>query len=482
MQHPFRVWDRQSWDERSAILDTRFHRTDVYFTPLIGTSMIMPVGVGWNDYWYTGGEIVQSHVNHQPIGREDRFTVPLYADMRQRRVRSRRRYGAKIQYSRTHQMVTRYGSDTPSFITRVLADQLADNVVGQMEKIARDGLLDNALFKFLSSNGAAWSLGSADFSNISADESSLFQLSLLEDIALRMSYRVEDTLHAWGDYAMPVPGANFRGNVLVLTTTGVFHGIWGAEAHDWMIDLRQLRDERIINGGAIQYRNMVIADTGHALVLWNAGNITSQVAVTRPINWGDGSPDPDSEGVDNVWFTGQSSDEVKHYIQCTNLSADTFLAGDFLTLHTARTAEYGITDGVDPLHGKSYRVEVVSVDASNNRVVVRKPITEEYKEAFSYSTLAGSSSSGQAYAFLTKGQHVHPTIIVGAREMVQFVKRRQPSGELIEYHRPTDNDADFPSVERVTANWFGEANPWNLDVYEVFYGSGKFANRGAASF
>jgi hypothetical protein len=66
--------------------------------------------------------------------------------------------------------------------------------------------------------------------------------------------------------------------------------------------------------------------------------------------------------------------------------------------------------------------------------------------------------------------------------MVQFVKRNHTDGSFIEFNRPTDNDADFPSIERVTANWFGEVNPWQLDLYEVWFAAGRFANRGEVTY
>lgn len=480
--HPFREWDQDRWDERSAILDTAFHRTNVNFTPLVGHSMTMTEGIDWDGYMYTGGEVVPAHVNHEPIGRYQRMMGPIYVDTRQRKVRARYRYGAKWQNDVRDQMVTRYGKDTPSFITRVLEEQLADQIVGIQENLARDAYMDNALFPFLAHNGAAFDLGTSDFSTLGASADYVFDLTLLEQVALRMSYRSEDTLHQWGSYAQPVPGENFRNSVLVLATTGTFWTIWNSAAQQLMIDLRQLQDDRIINnqGGAVQYRNMVIVDTGHSMILWNAGNITKQVAVTSPIKWGDGATAP-ATAVDSMWYTGQSA-EPTHYLQCSAFAAGAFAKGDFISVHTAQTDEYGITGGCDPLHGKTVRAEVYSVDAATDRITLRKPMTEAFEDAFTYSNLDGAAAAGQAYAIVTKAQHVHPTFVIGARECIQWVARKQPTGGFIEYNRPTDNDVDFPSVVRVTANWYGEMNPWNLDLYEVFYGAGAFANRGGLGY
>ena len=482
-QHPFRPWDRNSWDERSAIIDTAFHATDVYFTPLIGNTMVMPVGVGWNDYWHVGAEVIQSHINHETIGRYQRMMGPIYVDTRQRKVRARKRYGCKYQMDEMDEMVTRWGNDTPGFITRVLEAQLADQVVGIHENVARDGMFVNCEFEFMGYDGNAWSLGTYDWSTIQASSAYTFDITLLEEVALRMSYRVEDTLHKWGNYAQPVPGSNFRGSVLVMVTTGTFWELWNSEAQEWMIDLRQLQDGRIINGGnVVQYRNMTIQDTGHSMVLWNCGTLSKQVAVTSPILWGDGATDPDSGAVDSTWYTGQSPAATTHYVQCSAFDSDDFSKGDFVTIHTSQTSSYGITGGVNPFHGKTLRAEVYSVDANNNRLTLRKPVTEEYREAFEYTNLNGSASQGNAYALVTKAQHIHPVVVMGAREPVQFVNRRHADGSLIQYNRPEDTVVDFPSIERVTANWFGEINVWNLDLYEIFYCAAPFANRGGKGY
>jgi hypothetical protein len=470
------------WDERSAIIDTAFHRPEVYFTPLVGNSITMPDGVGWDQYYYVGAEIVKAHINHEPIGRYARMTTPIYVDTRQRRVRARDRWGSKIQYDVRDQMVTRYGNDTAGFISAVLRDQMAADIVGQQEKISRDGMLNFALHQYLY-DGTQFVNGTADFSDIPQDASGVFDIKIQETVALRMAYRSEYTLKQWGDYANPVPGANFRNSVLVMMTTGSYWSIWNSEEQQFMIDLRQLQDSRIINGGRVMYRDFVtIQDTGAGpLVLWNAGTLTTQVAVISPVMWGDGSPDPASDSIDGVFLTGQSSGPT-HYVQCSSFAAGAFAAGDMVTIHTGRREDYGITDGVDFLHGKSMVAEVYEVDATNNRLTFRNPLTEQYDEAFDYRTLAGSASSGTAYAFVTKAQHIHPVMVVGTREMVQFVRRRQPDGTMVQYHRPVDTNVDFPSVERVTANWYGEVNPWNLDVVEVFYCSAPFANRGAIEY
>ncbi len=480
--HPFRDWTEDRWDENTSILDIRFHAEDVYFTPLIGNSMIMPQGVDWDGFWRPTTDVVQSHTNHNTIGRYQRMMTPLYIDTRYKKVRARYRWGSKIQLDDRDEMVTRFGMDTPTFITRVLQRDMANNIVAQTERIARDGILTNADHLFMW-NGNAFANGTLDFSDIPADESGLFDVKLLEQVALRMSYRSMYTLKSWGSYANPVPGQNFRSSVLIMMTTGGYWGIWNSEEQDYMIDLRQLQDERIINGGEVQYRKFAtIQDTKHSLVLWNAGTITTQKAVTRPIKWGDGAPDPATTQVDGVFYAGQSSDNTTHYIQLDSLAAADFAVGDFVSIHLARTDDWGITDGNNFLDGKTLVAEIYTIDATNNRLTFRDPVTEQYEDSFDYNTLNGVASAGQAYAFVTKAQHVHPVYVVGGREMVQWVARRQPDGSLIQFHRPVDTNVDFPSIQRVTANWYGEVNKWSPDLVEIFFCAAQWANRGALEY
>lgn len=478
--NPFREWTEDKWDERSALIDTRFHETDVFFTPLIGHRLTMPPGVGWDQFWYVGSEIVKAHVNHNQIGRYQRMTGPLYVDTRQRAVRARDRWGAKVQYDARDQMVTRFGNDTPGFISAVLRDQLADNIVGQFEKIARDGMINNCDFQWMH-NGNAFALGTNDFSDLPADDTGIFNVTRLEDVALRMSFRLEDTTKQYGTYAQPVPGQNFRSSVLVMCTTPTFWAIWNSDEQDYMIDLRQMQDRRIINGGSIEYRNMVVQDTGYKMVMWNAGNINKQVLVTSPIQFGDGAPGPDSP-IDGVFRAGQGGDDVTHYLQCGAFDEGDFVKGMQVSIHVAQTGRYGITGGCDPLDGKTVRAEVYEANHSANRLVLRHPMTEQFVDLFTPETIDGSDNTTQAYAVVTAAQHVHPVIVVGAREMVQLVKRNQPDGTFVQYHRPVDNNVDFPSIERVTANWYGEINKWNPDIYEMYWTAAPFGNRGTISY
>lgn len=357
-----------------------------------------------------------------------------------------------------------------------MQEQLLNNVKWVHEKIARDAILKYAKFKFLG-NKSQYVAGTNDVSDFDKSGSNKFDITYLNEAARRFSLRSMDAKHNYGDFANPVPGDDFRSNVLVMVPTMVYMDIWDSPAQEWLVDLRQYGDQRPINSAnsSLQYRNLTIADYGSELSLFNAGTIANQLSVTEPINWGDGAPDPDTSQVDGVWLTGQSSTNVKHYVQVTpaSFTQGDLAYGDFVTLHIRRQDDadaqsFGVTNGCDPTDGKSIILEVYSATAATGQIVFRKPVTEQYAN-----TLANAPG---VYAYITKAQHVYPVYVIGARGMITWAGR-QP----IEWNAPSDEQADFPSIRRVTWNERGEMNPWDLDCFEVVFCEANFANRGAVS-
>lgn len=463
--HPLQAWNRDTWSEYDAMVDTRFHEADIFFTPL-ADYRAFPTGVGLNQYMFTGREMIQSHTNHNPLGWYQRYTDSIYVDTRERRLQSRLHYGGKAQWDKNDELVTRFGNDTDSFIKAAMNAQLLNQVAEVHEKIARDSLLRFAQHKFL---GDLTPYDSThNFSSLAGTGTNMFDIKYLEEMSLRMAIRSREAKKQFGDYANPVPGQNFRDSVLISVPTSVYYDIWNSTARDWMVNLRELGDQRIINGGMVQYRNITVQDYGPHMSLWNAGPIYKQCEVVDAIKWGDGAPDPETEMVDNIFLTGQGGGAVKHYIQLKSGSfiAGDFNYGDFINIHVKRTSEFGVTNGCDVLDGKTITVEVLSADVTNQRLVVRKPITEAYD----------TQIEAGVYAYVTKARHVYPVYAIGARGMMVWAGRTK-----VEWNRPSDEAADYPSIERVTWHERGEMNKWDIDLFEIVFCEGSFANRGGVS-
>jgi hypothetical protein len=464
--NPFQAWDRDVWDEYSFEIETAFHGRDIFMTPLANWVSMIPGA----DTWHVANEMLGNQVNHNPIGVRQRFIDAMYVDMRRKQLVSRLRYGGKAQIWEFDELVSRWGRGTPAYKMAVLRSRIAPMITETMEKLTRDAVFNWAEFRFLT-DGNAWDAGTYDLSTITATSTYQVNLQFIEDAKLRMAQRAKKPTQRWGTFADPVPG--WPGNIMIQTTPGVLYDLWNTEAGDWLENLRQLQDDRIINGGVANYRGATFVENPW-LVLYNVGNLTYQYAVTSPIQWGDGAPDPDTTAVDSVYYTGQGATTTTHYIQLEAFSAGEFLVGDIITIHTERTTDWGITDGCDVFDGKSYEAEVYSVDATNNRLTLVEPVTFEYTQAFTATPNGGAAQI--CYAFVTKAQNIHPILVVGARGMVTFAARTP-----IRYHEPQDVEADLPGVDRTSWDVYGEMNRWNPYFYEIHFAAASDTLSGRGS-
>lgn len=411
------------------------------------------------DTWITGRELLGSHANHETIGLRQRYINAAYVDSREKKLTSEGRYGGKVQLHKFDQLVSRFESNPPMFMLQVLRQRMAQGIIETHEKIARDCLFDYADFKFLS-DGTKWTASTADFSTLTATAGYQFDIRFVNEVRLRMAERSRKWTQRWGSFASPIPGAQFMNDLMILVTPNIMYDVWNSDEGAWLEELRVLQDERIINGGVARYRGATFVENPWG-VLRNAGTLTKQVGVTAQIDWGDGAPDPGDGGsgtaVDSVYYVGQSSANITHYIQCTAFSASDFSAGDTVSIHTSRTGDWGITNGNDFLHGKTVDMEVQSVDATNNRLTLTEPMVEEYTEAFTDTT------HGQIYAYVTKAMDIHPIVVVGARGMATFAARTK-----IGYYNPPDV-ADLPGVYRFSWDEYGAPNRWNPYLWEVIF-------------
>jgi len=454
---PLAGWDRDTWDEYDAAIDVGFHGFDIHYTPLMNF-VNMPTGA---DTWYTGREMLAGHTNHNYIGNRARFIEAMYMDNRVKKLVSNRRYGGKVQLHEFDELVSRWGNGTPAFMMALLRGQLGQSITMTHEKLARDALFNNAQFKFLA-NGTKWVAGTADFSTLSG---STYQVDIrqIDEVRLRLRERSTAYTRNWGAHAQPVPGAQFAGDMLVLTTPNVLYDIENSDEGYWLESLHVLQDERIINGGRFRYKGMTFAENASLGTLYNAGTIGWQCGVTSPILWGDGSPDPDAGTmVDNIYLVGQSGSDATHYIQCDNVGTSQFAQGDRITIHTARTTDWGITDGCDIFDGESYEATVVSVDEATERIVIREPMTYEYTAPFQ--ATPNSTSATTVYAFVTIAKNIHPIVMVGSRGMCTFAQRTK-----IRTYNPQDNVADLPGVVRASWDQYGQYNLWNPYPWEILF-------------
>jgi len=453
---PLQAWDRDQWTEFDREINVQFHGPRIFLTPLLNYVNMEPGA----DTWITGRELLGTHTNYNTIGNRQRYIDAMFVDSREKKLVSDGRYGGKVQLHEFDQLVSRFGSG-PDFMLNVLRFRLGQSIIQTHEKIAMKAIFEYATFKFLS-DGNGWDAGTYDFSTLENTASYQFRIKFVLESRLRMMERSVKYTQEWATWASPVPSS--PGDTLIITTPNVMFDLWNSDEGDWMQDLRNLQDERVINGGEARYHGATFVDNPE-LILRNAGELSKQVGITLPVKWGDGAPDPGDGGdgtmVDDIYLVGQSSAGITHYIQCSSFSTNEFTVGEIVTLHTEKTTDWGITDGVDFLDGRTLNVEIVSIDVSNNRLTVFEPIVQEYLAAFTGTPNGGSEAT--LYGYVTKARHIHPILVVGARGMATFAART-----MVRLHNPPDI-ADLPGVHRFTWDEYGAPNKWNPYIYELIF-------------
>lgn len=470
-ENPIARWDRNRWEKWDPAIDYAFREQSV-FTPLVQWLDYKQMAGGSNPTQFTTGrEILPGHVNSNPIDVRQMYTNAAYSDMRERRIQAGSRWGGKVQLHRYDTLVNmiRERGETRGFIEGVLRYHMNRSIVRTHDRLARNALLQNVAVK-------TYAGGASDLGDMLASKKYYFQPNELRAVKLRLSYRSREALQQYGIYAQPVPGMNVT---LAVTTPGVIHSLWNNFQGEMIQTLATLQDNRLLNGDVVLYQGFAFMQSWEA-ALFNMGRITRQVAVSQQINAGDGAPDPDATAIDNTWRVGQSSSGIKHVVYCSDLDANlgdgstaTLAAGDIVTLHTNRTAGWGIDDGVDVLDGMTQEMEVYSVDTEANTVTFRRPVMADYTDPFNYTTLNNQAASGVGYGYITKALDMHPVYMIGARGGNLFAMM-----ERVQFYNPEPTD-DFKSVYRYTWDMFGSMNPWNPDLWEVHWAVGDFGNRAA---
>lgn len=458
--NPLGAIDRNKWTEFDPAINVAFHERAI-FTPLIQWGDMNPQA----QQVVTGRELLPGHVNHNSIGLRQKYISAAYFDSRERKIVANQRFGGKVQYDTYDQLVNQWRlGGRQGFADGILRQHLNRSILETHEKIARDATLTNA-------NVKTYSGGATDFSGLAATGDYKYLIENLRQVTLRLSVRVKDAMQQWGEYdGSPIPGVK---DMAVITTPGVVYDIWDQMDSRYMMDLRDLGDQRIVNGGQVRYKGWTFIESWDA-ALFNSGILSKQVGVIAPITAGDGALDPDvSAALDGTYYVGQSSDAVTHYVQCSDFGSSDFAIGDFVSLHVQRINTNGVTNGVDPLDGQTMVLEVAAFDAATNRLTFRMPVMDDYNVAFTATPDGGSAAT--VYGFITKAAHIHPVYEIGARGNSLFAIKRG-----LKLHTPPAID-DFQSVVRVSWDEYGQINKWQGDLHEIHYVRASFGNRSTVS-
>lgn len=446
--NPIGVIDQNKWDERSPEINYAFRRQAVY-TPLVRWEA---QGPAQNEYEF---EMIPGDVDTDDISFTANYVGDPYGIDSRMRKWSVKRYGDKVQLHKSMNVFNQWKLSPGNRDWRpLLRSVLGDNIVRKHELLSRN--------VFLSGPKKFWTYGgnATSFGDIGSDDT--FGLSLVNAWNLRLGQTGNPIVPgdmANAKVAMISPGAKYD----------FFQALPGASANEAQLfrDVSIYGDQtRILRGEFGTFKNIRFIEVPNdefgmnMNVLYNCGPITKQYGVTAAIKIGDGAPDPETTAIDDVWFTGQK--DVTHYIQLENFADGEFVEGDIITIHVKRTSAYGVTSGVDPLDGKLINRRVVSVDHTNNRLSLDRPIMRNYTSGFIGKSVTGNVDA-TLYAYVTKGKHVGMSLVLGSREGVRGKVVQQT-----QFYNPMPVD-DFESIWRFSWDAILGWNVADPHMFEVHF-------------
>lgn len=450
--NPVAVVDQNQWTDRIAEVAMQFKQQPVIYTPLIDWSD-RTSQTGAQTTMYT--EMLEGDTDFDPIPLTANYiNTPHGVDSRARTLTTSR-YGDKVQLHESSNIFQMWRMSGGRDWRPLLRTILGQNVVRKFEMLARNAFLlsPTSFWTY------AWDNSDRPTSFASIESTDKFNIDIVNEWHLRL-----------GNTGTPVvPGDTAAAKVAIMPP-GVVYDFMTSLAAASTNEAAMWRDAKLYGGQELKYelgsykgvRFVQVPNDRYGMnhsILYNCGAITKQYGVNAPIEMGDGAPDPETTKVDSVWYVGQKA--VTHYIQLEDFADQDFLVNDIVTIHVARTASYGVTNGVNPLSGKTIQRRVVSVDHSNNRLAFDRPIMFNYTAPFNATSQSGAA--GTYYAFVTKARHVGMVLVMGSRGGIMGEVARP-----IKFYEPKPID-DFESVWRYVWDIVAGYNLWDPHMFELHF-------------
>jgi len=447
--NPIATIDQASWQLQYPEVNLRFRNNSVY-TPLVQWTSEL------NETKSSRGTVVTELI----AGDTDVDEIPLMATtLDAMGVDSRSRtfgygnYAGKVQLNKKSNIFNQWkvqggGNDWRPLLRGVLGD----DVIKKHELLSRN--------IFLKGPTTHWTYGGNATSIATIDSADTFSLETVIDWNFRL-----------GQTGAPlVPGDSAKAKLCIIPP-GVTYAIRKSLAAASNNEAAMFRDVSLYGGNALNYEigtfssvRFVEAPSDeygmNPAVLYNVGAITKQWGVTAPIKMNDGAPDPETTKVDTVWAVGQKA--VTHYIQLESYTNADFAVNDVVTIHTARTAAYGVTGGVDPLSGRTIQRRIVAVDDVNKRLTFDRPILFNYDVPMTGSSVTGNTL-GTFYAWVTKGANIGMCLALGSLGGVLGAV-----AEPLTFYEPVpvdDRMQIWRFVYDMTLGW----NVWEPNLFEVHF-------------
>jgi len=446
--NPISVIDQDKWTVQMPEVALAFRNQPVFYTPLID----------WNDETArTGAET--TYVSELLEGDVDTNEIPMTANYveatgidSRKRTFSVARYGDKVQLHKYSNIFTQWQKSGGRDWRPLLRGLLGYNVIRKHEMLARNAFLKGPS-DFWTYSGSA-----TDFQTVYP--AAVFGIDIVNAWNLRL-----------GQTGAPVIPGDMAAAKLVILPPGAIYDFFDGLASASSSEASMWRDSKVYSGQALryelgEYKNVRFIQVPNdkfgmnPAVLYNSGSIAYQYGVTSPITAGDGSPDPETTAVDDVWYVGQKG--VTHYLQLENFDSRAFTVGTIVSIHTSRTKAYGVGGGVNFLDGRTITRRVVDVDDSAMTISLDRPVMFNYASAFSGSSVSGSTLT-TLYAYVTQARHIGFGLVLGARGGILGGVAKP-----IEFYEPDAID-DFKSVWRFAWDEFLGYNIWEPNLWECHF-------------
>lgn len=357
--------------------------------------------------------LIQPHANFDPIGFRQDFLDTSHVDSFERRIRFQR-YAGLISLNRYDDRITYWQQNNVAGLERIIQSSLGSHMTRVLDKVARNAFLQAPIAYY--GDGSV-----SDFSGITTSMTA--KVAILK--AIRLGLKGRDTK----GFVDPTKNG-YLPAVVCVTTPGVVYDLQNeldsGNKHDTFIEVNRYANPNVIMNGEIgTFYGIRFVETNDAL-LRNVGTIIAQTAVTAPIAVHDGAPNPSTTAVDRVEYVGQAA--AKHYIEVGDTTG--ISVNDVVTIHTIRTNDFGVTNGVDYRDGKAHDRRVVS--KTSTTLTFDTPILEPFD-----TDLTGTG----VYGWVTKGRNIHSMafiadvdgVVMGVSEP-PTLEYTPPMGHLKMYH------------------------------------------------
>lgn len=449
--NPVSVVDQNKWTDYIPEVALQFRQMPIVYTPLV-TWSDRTAQTGASTSVYT--ELLEGDTDFDEIPLTANYiNTPHGVDSRARTLVTSR-YGDKVQLHESSNIFQQWKMSGGRDWRPLLRGILGQNVTRKFELLSRNIHLKGPRTFWTYANGGT---APTDWNTI--ESSDTFQFDIVNEWNLRL-----------GNTGSPIVPGDMAAAKLAIMPPGVVYDFHSSLAAASGNEQSMWRDAQLYAGRELRYelgsykgvRFIQVPNDRYGLnnaVLYNCGPVTKQFGVNAPIYMGDGAPDPETTKVDDVWMVGQKG--VTHYVQLEDFGTTDYAVNDIVTIHTVRTSDYGVTNGVDPLSGKTINRRVIAVDATNNRLAFDRPIMFNYTAA-EYATSV-SGAAGTYYAYVTKARHIGFVLVLGSRGGVMGEVAR-----AIKFYEPKPID-DFESVWRYVWDIVAGYNIWEPNMFECHF-------------